>query len=457
MSILQILNSIQQESSRNGKIALIEQNKDNQLFRNVLQKALNPYLNFYIRKIPDYTFRFLSGPDDKHQTLEWALDQLVKLEERELTGHAGIAHLEYILGELSTEDATIIERIIGKDLKCGASDGSVNAAITNFIPSYPCLLARPYDKKNIKNITYPAYSQLKSDGLRGNVFVKNGKVTQCGRSGRPIDLLEHMDSDMLLLTEQYSTDMFYDGEFVVVDAGEKIVDRKTGNGIINKAIKGTIGNDEAKQVRFQIWDAFPLSEFFARKSEETYDNRFVKLINTIRTLNEGEDATINALKFGLRKFRLIPYEIVNNLEEAIAHFERLLKDGEEGTILKNYCGLWEDIRSKHLVKFKAEKECDLEITGFNPGEGKFLGQVGSLNCESSDGKVQVAISGFSDELRKWISENIQTLIGSIVEILYNERITSEQTNRKGIDSLFLPRFNMFRPDKTIANSSEEIK
>lgn len=455
MSILQILNSIEKESSRTGKIALIEANKGNELFTKVLQKALNPYVNFYIRKIPNYTFRFLAGPDDKHQTLDWALDQLVKLEERELTGHAGIAHLEYILGELSTDDSTVVERIIGKDLRCGAADGTTNAAIPGFIPEYPCLLARPYDEKNIKNITYPAYSQLKADGLRANVLVKNGKVTQCGRSGRTIDILGHLDEDMLLLSAQYGVDMFYDGEFVVVDANEKIVDRKTGNGIINKAIKGTISDAEAKQIRFQVWDAFPLAEFFARKSKETYDKRFPKLVQAIKDLEKGEDALANALKVGARKFRLIPFEVVNTLEEAVAHFEKLLAAGEEGTILKNYCGLWEDTRSKHLVKFKAEKDADMEIMGFNPGEGKFVGMVGSIQMASSDRLVECNISGFPDDLRQWITDNQADLLGTIATVLYNERIKSKA--RTGVDSLFLCRFQEFRSDKKVANSSKEIK
>jgi len=458
MSILQILNLIEKESSRTGKIALIEANKDNELFKKVLQKALNPYVNFYVRKIPNYTFRFLSGPDDKHQTLDWALDQLVKLEEREVTGHAAIAHLEYILGELNTEDATVVERIIGKDLRCGAADGTTNAAIPDFIPEYPCLLARPYDEKNIKNITYPAYSQLKADGLRANVLVKNGKVTSCGRSGRPIDLLGFLDADMLLLAATVMTDsqdMFFDGEFVVVDANEKIVDRKTGNGIINKAIKGTISDAEAKQVRFQVWDAFPLSEFYARRSKDTYKERFERLVDSVKRIESNPDKADRILGKGPFRFRLIPFEVVNSLEEAVKHFEKLLAAGEEGTILKNYCGLWEDTRSKHLVKFKAEKDADMEIMGFNPGEGKFEGMVGSIQMASSDRLVECNISGFPDDLRKWITEHQEELLGTIATVLYNERIKSKA--RIGVDSLFLCRFQEFRSDKKIANSSKEIK
>jgi hypothetical protein len=46
---------------------------------------------------------------------------------------------------------------------------------------------------------------------------------------------------------------------------------------------------------------------------------------------------------------------------------------------------------------------------------------------------------------------------TIVAVIYNERISSQDKNRAGVDSLFLPRYAEFRSDKTVANSSAEIK
>lgn len=437
MSILQILESIEKQSARTAKIALIEQNKGNQLFLDVLQAALNPYTNYHIRKIPDY--------DPKGgKTLDWALVELKKLSERQLTGHAGIEHLRNIMSSVSLNDAIVVSRIIGKDLRCGAGDGTTNVALPGFIPSYPCLLARPYDEKNIKNITYPAYSQLKADGLRANAIVDGHKVTLCGRSGREIDLLGHLDQPMIKLAAEFPWPVVFDGEFVVVNEHEMVIDRKTGNGIINKAIKGTISEAEAKMIRFQIWDAIPLAEFKDGKSVDSYKERFERLIQAI----DGDFEN-------WKPYWVIPYKTVGSLEEAIAHFEQLLAEGHEGTILKNYCALWEDSRSKHLVKMKAEKDADMEIIGFNPGEGKFLGMVGSIQMASSDRLVECNISGFPDDLRKEITATQNELLGTIATVLYNERIKSK--SRTGVDSLFLCRFAEFRSDKTVANSSKEIK
>ena len=109
----------------------------------------------------------------------------------------------------------------------------------------------------------------------------------------------------------------------------------------------------------------------------------------------------------------------------------------------------------YLVKMKAEKDADMEIIGFNPGEGKFTGMVGSIQMASSDRLVECNISGFPDDLRKEITATQNELLGTIATVLYNERIKSK--SRTGVDSLFLCRFAEFRSDKTVANSSKEIK
>jgi hypothetical protein len=451
MNILDILQEIGSDTKRSHKLALINKHKDNALFMKVVGLALDPYVNFYIRKIPDY--------DPKGgKPLDWALVELEKLSSRQLTGHAGIEHLRNILSNVSIDDATVVSRVIGKDLRCGMADGIVNAVVEGHIPTYPCLLARAYDSKNIKNITYPAYSQLKADGLRVNFHVDGSKISICGRSGRAIDLLGEMDAEFIELGKEAGAAVVFDGELVVVDENGKLLSRKVGNGIINKAIKGTISIEEAKMVRAQLWDIIPADEFKAGKSSLTYRDRYITLSRIIEKLQpKGADALAAKLKGLTLKYWAIPCRVVVNLDEAQAHFEEMLSEGEEGTILKNFVGLWEDNRSKHLVKFKAEKDADMEVIGWNPGTGKFEGKVGSLIVASSDRKVVTSISGFPDDLRDEITRDIESWIGSIVAVLYNERIKSQGKGREDVDSLFLPRFLERRFDKSVANSSEDIK
>ena len=305
-------------------------------------------------------------------------------------------------------------------------------------------MARPYDAKNAANIKFPAYSQLKADGVRANALVKDGVVTICGRSGKLIDVLGHLDKDIIELASLYGGDMFFDGELVVYDSSGGTQARRTGNGIINKAIRGTISSEEAADVRFQIWDAFPLAEFNQGQSKCAYRERFQALTEKMAVFQGS-------------KMLLIPSREVNSWEDAEQHFQEMLSNGEEGVIVKDFSGIWSHTRSEHLVKMKAELDTDLEVVGYNPGTGQFEGMVGSLICSSSDGKVVVSISGFTIELRTWITENINAVIGKIVTVMYNERIASKSADRADIDSLFLPRFKQLRDDKLVADSSDVIK
>lgn len=451
MSILKILEEIGNTPGRNDKIAIIKKNLDNELFLKVVKLALDPYTKFFIKIIPDYE-------STGTKSLDYGLKDLEKLSLRQLTGSAGIEHLRNILSYLTPSDAIVVERIIGKDLRCGASESSFNAVIPGFISVYPCLLARPGEEKNLKNIVYPAFSELKGDGGRSNFHVSGDDVSICGRSGRPIDLLGEMDEAFIELGKQFPFPVMFDGELVVIDDNGIVLPRRVGNGIINKAIRGTISREEAKMVRVMLWDVIPLSEFYKGKTTEIYKTRFESLEKAITILTtHGEATCANKLKGISPKYWIIPYKIVNSLEEAVAHFELLLSQGFEGTILRNFNNHWSDTRSKDLVKMKGEKEVDLEIIGQNPGKGQFLGQIGSLICASSDRKVQVDISGFTLEERADITKNINNLLGGIVSVRYNERISSKSSGRAGIDSLFLPRFLEHRFDKTTANSSDEIK
>lgn len=440
MSILAILEDIGSDTKRKHKLSVLESNKTNAVLCDAIKLALDPYVNFYIKKIPEYV------PTSK-QDLPWALEQLEKLKSRELTGNAGIAHLTDILTNLSQDDATVIERIIGKDLRCGMAAATVNAVIKGFIPTYPCLLARPGTTKNLDNIVFPAFSQLKADGLRVNLHLSKNGVGICGRSGRNIDLLGMMDEELRRLHSVIGYDVVIDGELIVVKNG-KTLDRKTGNGIINKAIKGTITPEEAAMIKAQVWDIIPMDEFYKGISTKIYYDRFVAIKAALCN-------TYACVSPELIKIWLIPSRIVDDMVVAQDHFEEMLKDDYEGTMLKNFSGVWEDTRSKDIVKLKAEKECDLEVIGWNPGKGEFVGLVGSLICASADRKVRVAISGFSLELRNEITEEIDDWLSSIVTVRYNERIKSK--SRSEVDSLFLPRFLEKRYDKFEANRSNEIE
>jgi DNA ligase-1 len=129
------------------------------------------------------------------------------------------------------------------------------------------------------------------------------------------------------------------------------------------------------------------------------------------------------------------------------------KAGKEGTIVKNINHMWVPKRSNELCKLKAIETADLMVVDVIEGTGKYVGMVGALKCKTEDGLLEVNVgSGFSDAERKEFFRF--GMINSVIEVLYNEVIKSKGKDKA---SLFLPRFECVRFDKTVANTLGELK
>jgi hypothetical protein len=430
MNLNQFFESLAANSSRNFKIEQLTKYSDNETLREVVRLALDPFTNFYIRKIPAYQ------ASDRWTTLDNALGGLYDLSSRNVTGNAAIEYLRMLLASLSPDDAKVLERVIEKDLKCGVQVSTANAVWSGLIKEYPVMLCSGFEQKLVDKVKFPAMVQLKMDGMRFNAIVRDGKVEYRSRNGKEIQLLGKLDMEFIALAGDI--DCVFDGELLVVDNGG-ILDRQTGNGILNKANKGTISDKEASMVRATVWDVIPYAYFVDAYCPTPYSTRFNSLSVLLDT-NKPE------------KISLVNNWEVKTIEEAHTLFESLLAQGQEGIILKDKSGVWEDKRAKHQIKFKGELECDLKIVAVEEGTGKYAGMLGAIICESSDGVVKVNVgSGFNDEHRKnfW-KEN---LIDKIVAVKYNARIK----NKAGEESLFLPIFVEIRDDKDVADKSKDIK
>ena len=363
--------------------------------------------------------------------------QLRYLALRVKTGNAAIDHLTETLCALTPENAQLIVNVLGKNPECGVAEGSVNAVWDGLVFDFPVMKASAHDEKTMKNISYPAVSQLKLDGARCQIIVEKDKVTCLSSSGRPIETHGMFD---YLSKFDYSvfnhSNVVFDGELLMKTPTGQFMERKKGNGYVNKALKNTITVDEAKSLHFVVFDIVGLDEWKAGRDETTYVARFGKL-------------TAMADKVFRENVSIVETAFVSSEAEAVRHFKDKLKEGQEGTILKDYSGVWENARSKKQVKMKGIITCDLEVVGIQPGAGKYEGMVGSLIVRSSDGQVETNVgSGLSDADRKrtdWV--------GKIVEVCYNERIQQDGSDTW---SLFLPRFMRVRIDKDIADTLVNI-
>lgn len=82
------------------------------------------------------------------------------------------------------------------------------------------------------------------------------------------------------------------------------------------------------------------------------------------------------------------------------HFDNIIEQGGEGLMLHQFENLYLGERTNNLLKFKQENELTATVLGYKPGEGKYLGKVGSLKVKSENGREFYVGSGLTDALRE---------------------------------------------------------
>ena len=455
MSLLEKIEQIASESGRNKKIELIVENILEPNFQQVFTYALSPFNNFGI------TPNFKHSPKFERLTLSQALEVIKNDIANHNHSNALIETVESTYNMLDPSDAEVFIRIISKDLKCGVGIGTYNSAIKQYnkthdyaltpIPTYPCLLASAYDEKLINRLMkdgkfIDCIAQEKYDGMRVNVVaIKNTDNTVTiqynGRSGKPIQIKSiELDNYFTKICNALNNSFVLDGELLVRKDG-KILDRKTGNGILNKAVRGTISEEESDNIVMVLWDYIPLTPFEENNYNAEYATRYAKL-DCILSLVDSYDRVQIAQSYQ-----------IETIDDAQILFNKMRKEGKEGIIIKSEHNLWSDTRARDIIKMKALYECDLLCVDYEYGGGKYEGMLGALVLESSDKKVRVSVgTGFTDQERKELTP--KNCIGKIVSVGYNERIKDKT---KDYDSLFLPRFIEIREDKSVANSENEIE
>ncbi len=434
-NILSIIEQLKSDNSRLFKEQVLKDNVDNQLLKSVLIRALGSHIQYYQRKIPQYTPNF----DGSLELIE-ALEKLNDLADRKVTGNAAIAYLSDILSNVHEDDAKVIELIIKKDLDCGVQTSTVNKVWKGLIPEFETMLCSPVTDKLIEQMKFPAIVQLKMDGGRVNVVVNNGIVTFFTRNGKTFDIQGQLEQEFLAAAN--GKNLVFDGELLIDNNGLD-ESRKVGNGIFNRLIKNTADKEDCDRVVITLWDVIQYDKWVDEKDPTSYSDRF---------------ALLNSLSFD-KRIRIVESTTVNSFEEAQIICDDYISKGFEGVIIKDPSSIWEPKRSKQQVNLKAEEEATLRIIGIQE-HNKRSGQVGSLLCETEDGKLQVSVgSGLNDLDRVNITE---ADIGKIVVVKYNEVITSKGKDKA---SLFLPRFPKlnakdpleFRLDVDVADTLSHLK
>ena len=451
-----IIQELSKTRSRNDKESILLREVDNADLKNFFRLSLNPVINFFQKKKFEQTSEGTKSLGEAMQLLE------TKIAGRIFTGNAAIEFINELLSSISSDDARVIMHILQKESGSDLGAATINKIWPKLIPTFPCLLATAYTPKLAENLNWVkgVYSQLKSDAGRAAIIVEDSSVGVFSRAGNELNVFGVFD----FLSETFKG-FVIDGELMSVKENGKFASRTQSNGLFTKCVRGTVSQEESETLHIVVWDIIPIDNFKNESCQLDYQYRFQLLNEKLNTINSN-------------KISIIPSRIVHSIGQAQDHYQEMLSAGEEGTMLKQLNMLWENKRSKSILKLKSEDPSDFEVIGYKDGVGKLTGNLGSLEIASSDRKVIASMSGFSLKLRSEIFANLTGVpvpyrmivddewldlvgmpgdsdinIGSIVECKHNGKIKSKGSETW---SVFLPRFDKVRKDKLVANNFDEI-
>lgn len=446
-AIFDALEEIAKTPGKNDKQALLKKYMDDDEFKGVVKMALDPFVRFNIARRPTVT---KSGDKvlGQHTT-----DVLTGLSMRTLTGNAARDILTDVMEGLTPKSQEVMWRMVSKDLRAGFGASSVNKCVKGFIPEFSYM--RCSLPKHVKLSEWDwgrgVISQEKADGQFDNLTVQDGVVTMVTRQGSPLDVSKFPE------IEQEALKAFVDGfqthGEILVEVNGVIAKRHIGNGIINRILDG--GDFEpGERPIYRAWDQIPVVNAVKKgKYLRPYEDRLADLIRQITYVTPATKTTSAAIA-------LIETRIVHSMKEAYQHYLEVLRRSGEGTIVKRREGIWKDGTSKDQVKLKLEAPCELEVYGYEEGNGKNADLFGSLKCRTSDHLLSVNVSGFTDAMRKDIHENMERWTGGgeggyIITVISNEILEPSASNP--LHSLFLPRFEEVRNDKSKADTLERVR
>jgi len=327
----------------------------------------------------------------------------------------------------------ILMKILTKRMNIGIGAKLINKAIGRELIPDPSLMLASDDQKEIAGWS-KIYCEEKYDGVRVIAVGDREKGFQFyTRAFNELDKgkLSRIESSLIKVLHNANIvgEVFFDGELTDIN-------RKSVSGKVTQILKGTAPNDIDKDFLFNVFDLEKSEVLKTGKGTTPFIKRRTELEFLLSFLEADSPVSL------ARQW------VVDSMEETQKIYGLIVSMGGEGVILKPEDHVYECKRSKNWVKLKQIQDCDLEITGWYPGEGKREGFIGGFICTDSSKTLEVKIgSGFTDKDLQELSSDPDSLIGKIAAVQFNETITDKFGGR----SLFLPRFIEIRHDKNTAD------
>lgn len=419
-----ILEKIKNTSSNNEKQAILEQNKNNELLKEILKFVYNPYFKTGLsskkikKEIAPTEYRLLLQPEN---SITYIFNYL---KDHNTGTDQDIAHVQWYIRNYSEGCPEIVEEILTQNLKIGMTAKSINKVWNNLIPEFNVMLADKYWEKidKLEQEKPRILVTQKLDGMRCTTIKLGGKINLMSRSGQLMTGFVEIEQELRELP-----DGVYDGEILADLSIDNSLD------LFASTVSAARTKDtKKKNMTYNVFDYVKkVEEFVTGMFSESCVQRKQNLENILKK------AHCNYIKY---------VEVLYDGEYNSDIIDKLLNKAlslqQEGIMLNIADAPYQKKRTTDILKVKKMNTVDLFVTNVFEGKGKYKGTLGGVVVEYKGQPVGVG-SGFSDIQRKMIWEHPESIVGKLIEVQYFE----ESKDKNGKPSLRFPVFKKIRLDK----------
>ena len=418
VQVITAVEMLRATSSTNLKKEMLERAKGFENLKAILEMTYNPHKKYKItEKSLDENVVGTSDFND--------LGELLKALESNNINDYYRNQVNLFLSECEPEIRELYKCVILKDLKIGVNVSTINKIWNGLIPTSETgieikpMLASKFDFDKPPKGEFAVTEKL--DGIRCIAICTEDSIELYTRQGKLIEGCLTIEHELSKLRNKYDCEFVLDGELLANDCDYETVYKETTKRIKNKNLVKT-------GVHFMAFDMLDIQEFRQLKCETPYYKRLETLIDIGKYIEDND-----VLK------TISPLYIGNDLNRVLQLLEEYRLKGAEGLMVNLMDAPYEFKRSKSILKVKVMQTADLEIIGFEEGQGRNEGKLGALLVDFKGGIVKVG-SGFTDFDREYIWNNQHLYLGRVVEVSYFEI----SKNKDGKESLRFPVFKEIR-------------
>ena len=384
-NVYEILEKITKEPRRLEKENIIKENMAAANFKKVVFLALDYTKVFHVSRIDPKTEEKSEKPSIKK-----LFNMLDRLSSKSGATDKEKEDISKIAWSLDDETAEDLDRILQKDLKCGASLKTFRKIFPE-IPHFEVMTCRS-DLRIFLNLVEKSKSDVfisdKKDGVR-----TWGKTYQyISRSGKEYNNFWVFDNELKVLSEYLhskyglSKDIYFDGEVTVKNGNFQEVMRNVRTFEDNQ--------ENEPEYLYNIFDIVLLDKTQLKLRMAMLEDAF--------SVHDFENLKL-----------LKHVKVSNGLASAAVfkkHMNSAVKRGEEGIVVKLADSPYElKEKSKYWLKMKPTETYDLLVVGKFGGKGRLKNTLGGLIVKYNDVEVKVG-SGYSDEERELFMKNPPSII-----------------------------------------------